>query len=56
MKDSLSYFEVFYTSRLILACKNENAAKAWVVFLFQAAVYSIYQEDRMKNGDSEAEE
>lgn len=47
MKGDLHYFEVFYTSRLILACKYELSARAWVSFLYQAAVYSIYIESKM---------
>jgi len=41
MKNNLFYFEVFYTSRMILACYHENAAKSWVAFIYQATAYSI---------------
>lgn len=51
MRNDLHYFEVYYTSRLILGCKFENSAKAWVSFIYQAAVYSIYLEGKSEHLD-----
>lgn len=51
MKTEFFYFEIFYTSRIILATKFECSAKAWVSFIYQAAVYSIFMEDKMTEMD-----
>jgi hypothetical protein len=50
MKRDLFYFEIYYTSRMILACHYESSAKAWVELIYKAAVYSTHMEESLNNG------
>ncbi|CAD8094423.1 unnamed protein product [Paramecium sonneborni] len=49
-KSGYYYFELLYSTRIILACKNEHIAKKWVEYIYKATVYYQYIEEKIKEG------
>ncbi|CAD8176434.1 unnamed protein product [Paramecium pentaurelia] len=49
-KSGYHYFELLYSTRIILACKHEHIAKKWVEYIYKATVYYQYIEEKMKEG------
>ncbi|CAD8097991.1 unnamed protein product [Paramecium sonneborni] len=49
-KSGFYYFELLYSTRIILACKNEHIAKKWVEYIYKATVYYQYIEEKIKEG------
>ncbi|CAD8085494.1 unnamed protein product [Paramecium primaurelia] len=49
-KSGYHYFELLYSTRSILACKNEHIAKKWVEYIYKATVYYQYIEEKIKEG------
>ncbi|CAD8181669.1 unnamed protein product [Paramecium octaurelia] len=49
-KSGYHYFELLYSTRILLACKHDHIAKKWVEYIYKATVYHQYIEEKIKDG------
>lgn len=47
-KSGYHYFELLYSTRILLACHHEITAKKWVEYIYKATVYYQYIEEKIK--------